>query len=291
VATTTPKLGLTKPAGTEKALVSVLNTNADLIDAWATTVDNQIDGVNVTDWNAVGTPGFYACTNTATNAPFGFWWQGIVTSNGAEIIQRLRAVTHGIGEWIRIRDGSSVWGPWKRTDGVQMPSAVPGGTFDVNTGNIFPTVGATSLDTNDAFSTYNRMYRIDFMISLTTSGYLYFRYRSAGSTISVNNYNVSSIESSGGSTVSFSNQVATALPLNNQPQTLIWGNIVLFDPAHAAGGQVKLAQASVATGAPSQVTRASYLNGSDLTVYDGFQIYSSAGAFQGPSHVRVTAIG
>jgi hypothetical protein len=290
VATTTTKLGLTKPAGTEKALVSVLNTNMDLIDAYATTVSNKIDGNGVTDWNTIGEPGFYSCGNTATNAPFAFWWQGIVTKNGAEIIQRLRSVTHGMGEWLRIRDGSSTWGPWKRTDGVQMPSAVSGGAWDSSTGNIFVNSG-TSLDMDGVFSTYYRRYRVDFMLSTSTSAFLYFRYRTGGAAVTANNYNVSSIESAGGGTVAFSNTVATALPLNNAAQTLIWGSVDLWDPGHAAGGQVKLADAQVATGAPSQVHRSSYLNGSDLTAYDGLQLYLSTGNFTGAGHVKVTGIG
>jgi hypothetical protein len=48
VSTTTPKLGLTKPAGTEKALVSVLNNNSDLIDQFAISSDAKFTSRGVT---------------------------------------------------------------------------------------------------------------------------------------------------------------------------------------------------------------------------------------------------
>ena len=42
----TTNLNLVKPAGTDKALVSVLNSNSDKIDAWAGTTDQAIATLN-----------------------------------------------------------------------------------------------------------------------------------------------------------------------------------------------------------------------------------------------------
>jgi hypothetical protein len=46
MATSTPNLGLTKPAQTEKYNVNVFNTNADLLDAAVSNLENTVDNVN-----------------------------------------------------------------------------------------------------------------------------------------------------------------------------------------------------------------------------------------------------
>jgi hypothetical protein len=79
----TTNLNLAKPAGTDKALVSVLNSNSDKIDAWAGTTNQALSNVNNEldtflnvptetysgDLNTLLTPGMYNLGSGATNTP------------------------------------------------------------------------------------------------------------------------------------------------------------------------------------------------------------------------------
>jgi len=77
----TTNLNLAKPAGKDKALVSVLNSNSDKIDAWAGSTNQAISNIRQneivipitenTDLNTLTTPGYYNLygAKSLVNAP------------------------------------------------------------------------------------------------------------------------------------------------------------------------------------------------------------------------------
>ena len=98
----TTNLNLVKPAGTDKALVSVINANSDKIDAFAGTTNQALANVNgkignsniaqedVSDLNsAVILNGikFFTYANSASNRPASGGGAGITIANGAYGIQ------------------------------------------------------------------------------------------------------------------------------------------------------------------------------------------------------------
>ena len=119
----TPFLDLVKPAGTDKALVSVINSNSDKIDTGVSTLSDQIgqfQGIEIaasTDLNSLTTPGNYyspSSTRSATlsnsptsSNPFAL----SVYKVGTNIAQRAQYPSAAV--FTRGKNGST-WSAWSR---------------------------------------------------------------------------------------------------------------------------------------------------------------------------------
>ena len=119
----TPFLDLVKPAGTDKALVSVINSNSDKIDTGVSTLSDQIgqfQGIEIpanTDLNNLRTDGNYYSANstrsaTLSNTPVtGSGFALVVQNMGANTTQMIKT---GSALFLRGTSGGSTWGDWRQ---------------------------------------------------------------------------------------------------------------------------------------------------------------------------------
>lgn len=128
MATTTSKLGLTKPTTSESADISVINSNMDIIDnafgglSSVATAGGKIDGG--TDLNDVTAMGIYqtgsnSIAQSLSNCPTGTSFMMIVGRRSDNVLQIL--ITSSANGLIFIRGrSSSGWGSWSKITGTAL---------------------------------------------------------------------------------------------------------------------------------------------------------------------------
>ena len=135
----TTNLNLVKPAGTDKALVSVLNSNSDKIDAWAGSTNQALSNIRNneivipitadTDLNTLVKPGYYNLYSASSlvNAPVSG------TNRLGLIVQRAESdsyiyqmafenVQSGTGVYVRSCKGGT-WSAWQQLGGRDWGNA------------------------------------------------------------------------------------------------------------------------------------------------------------------------
>lgn len=115
----TTNLNLEKPLGTDQALVSVINSNSDKIDAFAGTTNQALSNFTsttptaITDFNSAITPGYYRAGSTAANAPTsGYWTVSVFPFSPGDLAQLALEVNLRI-VYIRTLHDSTTWTTWQ----------------------------------------------------------------------------------------------------------------------------------------------------------------------------------
>lgn len=254
----------------------------------------------VTDWDAATTSGFFQCSNSATNAPFPWWWNGRVEARGAEIVQTVSNITSKANLfWSRTRNGSGVWTPWMRSDNLMIPTSVVGGSFDNQTGRMNLTAGSKSWAMNGVFTEEYRKYRIDYQWYTADANGAQFRLRNGGTDNSSANYwyhGVYSDAASGNALVSRGTGV-TSLGFPFISSNGRSGYIHVSEPRYTAGNanQKRFEWHDVHTsGNPGQTIGGGWLAGNDTASFDGFSVVLSNSALSGThtgSHAWMSVTG
>jgi len=163
----TTNLDLVKPAGTDYALVSVINGNSDKIDAFAGTTNTAIENLenitweylaNGTDFNNVTTPGsyyFYTNQNQPVGGTTSASWGVIVFANPQGTIVKQIAYEMGNGNDVvyQRRFSSNAWTDWDSLKAKASFSATGSTGNGQTTMSVTLPVGAKFDSTHNLFVT------------------------------------------------------------------------------------------------------------------------------------------
>jgi hypothetical protein len=114
----TTNLNLVKPAGTDKALVSVLNSNSDKIDAWAGSTNQALSALTakatISDCNTYNAEGIGRIVDSTANRPFNYGvLENLIYSLSGYRAQLAVSVSSQAYAYRTSNDGGSTWSQWK----------------------------------------------------------------------------------------------------------------------------------------------------------------------------------
>jgi len=139
----TTNLDLVKPAGTDKALVSVINANSDKIDAFAGTTNQALSNLTTpataSDLNTVTTPGVVYANDSTSNRPHDWCIVYTYAVNSTTLAQMAFCISD-TKVYYRRNNGS--WSAWEE---LAMKSDVSTSYYDIQNIGLIRFVGKVAM--------------------------------------------------------------------------------------------------------------------------------------------------